>query len=179
MPRLTDMKCEPFLIASTLDLIVAQRLIRCLDERKEEYCLSNSDINDIARYCDTDKILKMLKEEHIVPAKGTWKNISFFRPKPSEECPEGYSGRTGIHEVLRVSPAIKELIIANATSDKVQEQARKRGDDDHVRRRLYKSRARHNLNRRNFKSHHRIIEPETISIHRDTEANPLYFRIYI
>jgi len=37
MPRLIEMQCEPFLIASTLELIAAQRLVRCLNESKEEY----------------------------------------------------------------------------------------------------------------------------------------------
>ena len=127
IPRLTDMKCEPFLISSTLDLIVAQRLIRCLDDHKEEYFLSDADLKDVSRYCDTDKILKILRDEKIVPAKATWKNISFFRAKPSNECPEGYSGRIGIHEVLKVSPAIKDLIVANSTSDRIQEQAKSEG----------------------------------------------------
>ena len=127
IPRLTDMKCEPFLIASTLDLIVAQRLIRCLGDHKEEYSLRNSDIADISRYCDMDRILRILKEEGIVGAKATWKNIPFFRPKPTNECPDGYSGRVGIHEVLTVSTAIKDLIVANSTADKIQGQARNEG----------------------------------------------------
>jgi len=127
IPRLTDMKCEPFLIASTLDLIVAQRLIRCLGDHKEEYSLRNSDIADISRYCDMDRILRILKEEGIVGAKATWKNIPFYRPKPTNECPDGYSGRVGIHEVLTVSTAIKDLIVANSTADKIQGQARNEG----------------------------------------------------
>jgi len=127
MPRLTDMKCEPFLIASTLDLIVAQRLIRCLGDHKEEYCLRSSDIDDISRYCDMGRILKILKEEGIVGAKATWKNIPFFRPKPTNECLDGYSGRVGIHEVLTVSPTIKEMIVTNSTADKIQNQARSEG----------------------------------------------------
>lgn len=127
IPRLTDMKCEPFLLASTINLIVAQRLIRCLNEHKEEYCLSNSDIANISRYCDMDRILKILRDENIVNAKATWRNISFFRAKPTDDCPDGYSGRLGIHEVLVVSPAIKDMIVANATADKIQDQARSEG----------------------------------------------------
>lgn len=127
IPRLVDMKCEPFLIASTLDLIIAQRLIRCLADAKEEYRLKDSDIADISHYCDTGRILGILKEEKIVPAKATWKNIPFWRPKPAKECPDGYIGRLGIHEVLQVSPAIKDLIVKNATADNIQDQAKKEG----------------------------------------------------
>jgi len=98
-----------------------------LGDHKEEYYLRSSDIDDIARYCDMDRILKILKEEEIVGAKATWKNIPFFRPKPTSECPDGYSGRVGIHEVLSVSPTIKELIVTNSTADKIQNQARGEG----------------------------------------------------
>ena len=45
----------------------------------------------------------------------------------SAECEEGYRGRIGIHEVLKVTPTIKELILKGATSDEVEAQAKKEG----------------------------------------------------
>lgn len=127
MPRLIEMQCEPFLIASTLELIVAQRLVRCLNESKEEYYLSLLDIKNLSHRCNMDKILKILKNEKIVDAKATWKNIKFYRPKPTKECPDGYKNRIGIQEVLKVTPAIKKLINANATTDDIQKQAEAQG----------------------------------------------------
>ena len=127
IPRLIDMKAEPFLIASTADLIVAQRLIRCLDEQKEEYRLKESDIKDLSRYCDPKRILKILKEEKIVVPSATWRTISFFHPIPTKNCPDGYVNRIGIHETLVVSASIKDLIMKNSTADNIQAQAKKEG----------------------------------------------------
>ena len=127
IPRLMDMKVEPFLVASTINVIIAQRLIRCLGDAKEEYRLKDADIEHLRHYCDIDKILAILKEEGIVPAKANWKSIPFWRPKPTKDCPDGYHGRVGIHEVLQASPKIKDLIVKNATADDIQEAAREEG----------------------------------------------------
>ncbi len=127
IPRLIDMKAEPFLIASTLNVIVAQRLIRCLDAGKEEYRLKDADLEHLRNYCDTDRILKVLKEQKTVPAAATWKTISFWRPRPGKESADGYKERIGIHEVLPVTPAVRELIVKNAMADAIQETAVKEG----------------------------------------------------
>lgn len=127
IPRLIDMKAEPFLIASTVNLIVAQRLIRCLDEQKEEYRLKESDIKNIARYCDLPRILKILKEEKAISPKATWRTIPFYRPIPTKECPDGYMDRIGIHEAFIVSSGIKDMIVKNSTADQIQAQAKKEG----------------------------------------------------
>jgi len=127
IPRLIDMKAEPFLIASTLNVIVAQRLIRCLAAGKEEYRLKDADLEHLKNYCDTDRILKVLKEQKTVPAAATWKTISFWRPRPGKESADGYKERIGIHEVLPVTPAVRELIVKNAMADAIQETAVKEG----------------------------------------------------
>ena len=127
IPRLIDMKVEPFLLSSTLNCILAQRLVRKLCSEKEKYFLKESELENIAKYCNLDKILKILKEEKIVQKKASWKNIPFYRPKKSEECSEGYKGRIGIFEVLPVTETIKEMIVKQATSDEIQEQAQKEG----------------------------------------------------
>lgn len=127
LPRLVDMKVEPFLIASTLNLILAQRLVRRLHTEREKYTLKDSELEDIAKYCDLDKILEILKEEKIIKPKTAWKEVVFSRPKSTKECPEGYQGRIGIFEILPVTETIKELIVKQATSDQIQEQAKKEG----------------------------------------------------
>ncbi len=127
LPRLMDMKCEPFLIASTLNSILAQRLVRRLYGEKEKYTLKDSEIKETAKYCNLEAILTILKQEKIVKPRATWKNIPFYRPKPSKECPDGYKGRIGIFEVLPVTETIKELIINKATSSRIHEQAKSEG----------------------------------------------------
>ena len=127
IPRLIDMHAEPFLISSTLNIIIAQRLVRKLCEGKEKYNLSDSEIKNLGKYCDLDKILEILVEEKLVKPKTVFKNIPFFKPKATKENPDGYQGRVGIYEVLPVTETIKELIVKLATSDQIQAQAQKEG----------------------------------------------------
>ena len=127
IPRLIDMKAEPFLISSTLNVIMAQRLVRRLCPENEKYTLKDSELKNLAKYCDLEKVLKVLKEEKVVRPRTTFKNIPFYRPKLSKEYLEGYKGRIGIFEVLNVTETIKELIVSRATTDRIQEQAQKEG----------------------------------------------------
>jgi len=127
IPRLIDMKAEPFLISSTLNIILAQRLVRRLCREKEKYILEDSELKNLAKYCDLERILKILREEKIVTKNQTLKDIPFYRPKASKECPEGYQGRIGIFEALRVTETIKELIVKKATTDQITAQAKKEG----------------------------------------------------
>lgn len=126
-PRLIDMQVEPFLISSTLNVIMAQRLIRRLCLEKEEYHLSDSEIRNFEKYCDFKKILKILRDEKIAKPSDTIKDIKFYRPKPSKESDDGYKGRIGIFEVLPVTEPIKELIVKQATSSQIQVQAQREG----------------------------------------------------
>jgi len=127
IPRLMDMKAEPFLISSTLSVIIGQRLVRRLFPENEKYFLKTSELKNLSNYCDLDKMLKALKEDKIIKAKDTFKNIPFYRPKATKECPEGYQGRIGIFETLNITETIKELIVKQATTDQIQEQAKKEG----------------------------------------------------
>jgi type IV pilus assembly protein PilB len=127
IPRLIDMKCEPFLISSTLTCIIAQRLVRRFCSEKEMYNLSGPEFKNLEKYCDLDRILEILKEEKIIKQKETLKDVKFYRPKPSKESAEGYKGRIGIYEVLPVTETIKELIVRKATADQIQKQAQREG----------------------------------------------------
>jgi len=127
IPRLIDMEAEPFLISSTLSVILAQRLVRKLYGEKEKYKLKDAEIKNLKKYCDPERILEILKEEKLAKPKQTLTDIPFYRPKPSKDCPEGYKGRIGLYEVLPVTETIKELIVKNATSDQIQIQAQKEG----------------------------------------------------
>ena len=54
-------------------------------------------------------------------------DIPFYRPVASSECEDGYKGRVGIHEVLAVSPTIRDIILRSSTSDAIETQAKKEG----------------------------------------------------
>jgi type IV pilus assembly protein PilB len=110
IPRLMDMKIEPFLLVSTINIIIAQRLVRRLSPNKEKYFLSKAEFASIARIVDLDRVLEVLKTEKVVKQNDVWDKIPFYKPVASKED-DGYKGRVGIHEVLSVTQTIKDLII--------------------------------------------------------------------
>jgi type II secretory ATPase GspE/PulE/Tfp pilus assembly ATPase PilB-like protein len=127
MPRLIDMKIEPFLIVSTVKVIIAQRLIRRLNNNKEKYFLSAGEIESLGKIVDLERILKFLKKENLIKESDTIKTIPFYRPKESIENKESYSGRVCINEVLKMSPVIKDLVVKGEPDSVINEQAKKEG----------------------------------------------------
>lgn len=127
VPRLMDMKVEPFLIISTIDVIIAQRLVRKLtSDKKEKYYLSKSEIESISKVVNMDVVLKALKEEKVIGKNDDWENVVFFKPE-KDAGEEAFKGRIGIYEVLNVSGAIKDLIIKGSTTEDIELQAKKEG----------------------------------------------------
>lgn len=113
LPRLTDMNVEPFLVASTVNVIIAQRLIRKICEM----CKGSVDIT-------TDDLAQNLPMEAIKKHFGVKKEVRVYKGKGCEVCHyTGYSGRIGIFEVLEVSNDIKKLITQNNDSDVILKQA--------------------------------------------------------
>lgn len=128
MPRLIDMGVEPFLIVSTVNVVIGQRLVRRLCGAKEKYFLTKSEVASLGKSIDLVRVLKFLKEEKIIKEDADdWEKIPFYKPKPSVECEDGYKGRLIIHEVLKMSLTLKELIVKGASSDDIEKQAKKEG----------------------------------------------------
>ncbi len=127
LPRLLDMKIEPFLISSTITAITAQRLVRTICPVHEKVKLKDAEIEAIGKGINLKYILEVMKKEKAVDARATLKDIDWPKPTPSEECPGGYKGRIGIHEMLTPSEAVKNLILKNASSDEIDRQARSEG----------------------------------------------------
>ncbi|MDP3779463.1 MAG: GspE/PulE family protein [bacterium] len=127
LPRLLDMKIEPFLIASTVNAIISQRLIRRLCPEQEGYSFTKAEIESMSKHTPIEEIHEMLKREKIIGPKSSFGDVAFAKPKNSEACPDGYKGRLGIHEVLEMTSSIKEMVVKNATSDQLEAQARKEG----------------------------------------------------
>jgi type IV pilus assembly protein PilB len=125
--RLVDMKVEPFLLVSTLKVIIGQRLVRHLVDPKEPYKLTKEDVALLRKSVDLDRVLVVLKAEKVVDKDADWTDITFFKPKVSPKAEDGYSGRTGIHEVMKVSSAIRELIVRGATTAELENQAKQEG----------------------------------------------------
>ena len=127
LPRLLDMHIEPFLITSTVNVIIAQRLVRTLCKEKTSYTLSKDNLAALEKEVDLDRIHAFLEEENIIKKGTAWKDIPLYKPKESSECADGYHGRIGIHEVLEMSAAIKQLIMQHATADQIELQAKSEG----------------------------------------------------
>jgi type IV pilus assembly protein PilB len=127
IPRLLDMEVEPFLLSSTLNIIVAQRLVRRLSEEKIPCKLNQSQIKNLGNYCNLKNLENIFRDEKIIKPEEGIENATFYKPKSGEDYSEGYRGRIGIFEVLRVSEVIKEMVVKNATSDNIQDQAQKEG----------------------------------------------------
>lgn len=151
LPRLLDMGIEPFLIASTVRAVVGQRLVRRLCvECREAVEPSEEEIKHIADVFHIEgaaemKIIHSLEElarkggiGKSNSGKGQTEELSTTEHKITRiwraheggcaNCNKvGYKGRIGIYEVLRNSEAIQKLIVANSTSEAIQDQAIKEG----------------------------------------------------
>lgn len=126
MPRLLDMKVEPFLLVSTLDVVIGQRLVRKLSDLKQEYKLSKDEFAQLEKLVDLDRVLNALKVEKIVKPSDDWDKIKFWKAIPGPDD-DGFKSRVGIHEVLPMTQSIKDLIMKNATSTEIEAQAKKEG----------------------------------------------------
>lgn len=121
VPRLIDLGAEPFLIASTLNLIIAQRLVRtiCTD------CVTDYSLEEGAYR----GLVKVLEEAGI--EKRLISKVLPKRLKRGEGCSHcnftGYRGRTGIFEMLEVTDAIRNLIMGKASAAAIKARAREEG----------------------------------------------------
>ncbi|MBU6426703.1 GspE/PulE family protein [Patescibacteria group bacterium] len=126
VPRLMDMKVEPFLLVSTINIIIGQRLVRRLTDAKEQYFLSKAEFAQLEKIVSLDRVLAALKAEKVVKPNGSWDKIPFYKAVPSGDD-DGFKTRVGIHEVMEVTQSIKDLIMKNATAGEIEEQAKKEG----------------------------------------------------
>ena len=127
LPRLLDMGIEPFLIASTVNTVIGQRLVRRNARNKVAYQSSEietQNINntignflpqsqaDMARYCEAlgYDSLPLLSQE----------GYELYAGQDTPNTPGGYSGRAGLYEVMDVTEEIQKLITTRATSAEIQ-----------------------------------------------------------
>lgn len=112
MPRFLDMGAEGFLIASTVNLVIAQRLVR-------KICTTC-----IESYKPTEEMIGFLKK--IITEKDL--NQTFYRGKGCKECGnKGYKGRVGIFEVLEINDEIRKLVIKHVSAEEIFAAAVKNG----------------------------------------------------
>jgi type IV pilus assembly protein PilB len=124
LPRLIDMGVEPFLIASTVNVAIAQRLVRKLCPHcMESYQIDMKSLVSRDKSVDFEGALKHLADQGLV-AKGEMKKLRFYRGKGCKQCGDsGYRGRIGIFEVLEISDDIRELIVDRKDSSVIAQRA--------------------------------------------------------
>ncbi len=127
IPRMIDMGVLPFLIVSTVKVIIGQRLVRKLTENKEKYFLNENELNSLGKIVNLDRMLKILKDEKIIGENAKWNEVAFYKAKKDEKGVEIYAGRIGIHEVLKVTQSIRELIIKGSSQDEIESFAKNEG----------------------------------------------------
>ena len=110
LPRLLDMKVEPYLIASTVNIAIGQRLLRKLcDHCKEVKKLTAAEVASLSGFVSSD----LLKTDSKVCVSGG-----------CEMCNgSGYKGRVGIHEVLTMTNAIREAVLERASATAIRDLA--------------------------------------------------------
>ncbi len=130
LPRLLDIGVEPFLISSTINAVLAQRLGRVLcKECQFVVKLDEAAIESLGHQFNMEKLLSLIIKQGLAPAKTkSVKDLKFYKTKGCDKCNHtGFKGRIGIHEILEVSPAISQMIMEHKSSQEIQEQAEKEG----------------------------------------------------
>lgn len=130
LPRLLDMEIEPFLIASTVNTIIGQRLVRRVSAKRDTYQSNPIETQNILATVG-HLLPKTAAEVAQVSADLGYKDLplagqnayTLVKGKDTPATPRGYSGRAGLYEVMDVSDAIQQLIIARSTSSQIQRQA--------------------------------------------------------
>ncbi|MDO9399561.1 MAG: GspE/PulE family protein [bacterium] len=130
LPRLSDMGVPAFLVASTTNVIIAQRLVRkicpnCI----QSYKIDKQIVDELKQQLDIASIMNALqKERTIIDAKKGLESLLFYRGKGCKQCNNsGYKGRVGIYEVLEITEEISELILKKANQLELKRQAIKQG----------------------------------------------------
>jgi type IV pilus assembly protein PilB len=134
LPRLLDMGIEPFLIASTVNVIIGQRLVRRVAEDRETYKsneLETQSIHDTIGHL----LPKTKAEQHKISADLGYKDLplagqkayTLVRGKDTPQTPGGFKGRVGLYEVMEVTEQIQNLVIKHATSAEIQRAATTQG----------------------------------------------------
>ncbi len=122
LPRLLDMGIEPFLVASTVNIVIAQRLVRKICEKcKKSYPATPEE----KRLLEDEP---MLKEKILAKAGKTLQYVKWSRGQGCQSCSRtGYRGRIGIYEIMEITEGLKELIVKRSTADALMAAAVKGG----------------------------------------------------
>lgn len=113
LPRMYNLGVEPFLLTSAINAVMAQRLVRRICSKcRQEVTLPQSVVFQVKKELDPLNLNMPIK---------------FYKGKGCPECKEGYKGRLGIYEVLKMSKEIENLVLDKKTAGDIFTQATKEG----------------------------------------------------
>lgn len=134
LPRLLDMGIEPFLLASTLNVVIGQRLVRRVTEKRDLYKSSeletasiNSIVGDLLPQTKAD--VDRVSEDLGYPGLPV-KDDNFYmlaKGRDTKETPGGYSGRAGLYETITVDEDVQKMIVNHSTAAEIMHLAREKG----------------------------------------------------
>lgn len=134
LPRLLDMGIEPFLIASTVNTIIGQRLVRRVANKRDAYQSTPIESQNITTTVghllpktagDVVRVSEDMGYKDL-PLAGQ-NAYTLVKGKDTPQTPRGYSGRAGLYEVMDVSDEIQDLIVKRATTSEIQRKAIEQG----------------------------------------------------
>ena len=128
IPRLTDMGVPPFLVAYTVNVIIAQRLVRKICQFcKQEFTLDGAALDELAKVFDIKKLSELFKA-NIKNFDETKSALTFFKGVGCNRCNQsGYKGRQGIYEVMEIDEGMTKKINERAPAIDLKNYAREHG----------------------------------------------------
>ncbi len=134
LPRLTEMGIEPFLIASTLNTVIGQRLVRRVTDKRTAYTSSELETKEINTVLG-DILPKSQEEVAAVSQSLGYSGLpirsdtgyTLVKGVNDKDSPGGYKGRAGLYETITVDEDIQKLIVAHATSAEIMKVAKMKG----------------------------------------------------
>ncbi len=128
LPRLIDMGIPPFLVAYTVNIIIAQRLVRKICTYcKKEFVLEGAALDELAKMFDIEKLSGLFKE-NIKDFDTKANSLSFYQGAGCVRCGQtGYKGRMGIYEVMEIDDGLAKKINERAPADEIKKYARENG----------------------------------------------------
>jgi len=134
LPRLLDMGIEPFLLASTLNTVIGQRLARRVSERKESFQTPEMEttaikqiVGNLLPQTPADVAIVSEKLGYGTLPLATSPHFTLVKGIETEDAPGGYKGRIGLFETIDVDDDIQKLIVAHATSGDIMRVAKMKG----------------------------------------------------
>ena len=134
LPRLLDMGIEPFLLASTLNTVIGQRLVRRVAQKRTVFQSNEMQTNEVNKVVGdllprTQEDVAMVGEDlgyAGLPVAGQ-NSYTLVKGVDDQDSPGGYAGRVGLYEAIDVDEDIQKLIVSHATAAEVMHTAREKG----------------------------------------------------